>query len=159
MPCNHPTLIRSSTLGNCYAPRQFAYLDGLDYFQAGYFDDRDVVGKAICGQQVLFVRRERHVPNALTHKKILLYFVSCAIDHGYSVGRTESNKTGLAVLRNTDTHGLNRLATQTGDVEADFFGHLVSDGIDDADCAADFGRNPEFRRVTFKHRESGARIH
>src|SRR5262245_5125087 len=148
-----------SPFGDCYAPWQFTHLNRLDYFQVGYFDDRDVVRKAICGQQVLFVGRQRHVPDSLTDKKILLYFVSCAIDHGYSVGRTESNEAGLAVFCNADTYGLNGLAAQTGDSEADLFGHLVSDRINDANGAADFGGNPELRRVAFEHRETRARIH
>src|SRR5262245_42621635 len=99
------------------------------------------------------------MPNALTHKKILLYLVSCAIDYGYSVGWTESDETGLAVFCNANAYGLNGLAAQTRNSEADLFGHLVSDRVDDADCAADFGRNPELRRVTFEHRETRARIH
>src|SRR5215510_12561103 len=78
-----------SLLRNRDTPRKLADLDRLDDPKICDVDDGDVVRHAIGGQKIFFVRRKRHVPDALTHEKIFLDLVRRAVDHGNAIGWAE----------------------------------------------------------------------
>src|SRR5215475_3569348 len=110
---------------------KLADLDGLDHLLRGNVDDGNVVGDAVGDQQIFFVRREGHVPDALPDQKIFRHLVAGRIDDGDAVGGTERDESRLAVLGHADADRLDRLAPQTGDLKIDLAGHDMLDRIND----------------------------
>ena len=75
------------------APRQFANGDGFDHFLGNDVDHRHVVRDAVRDDQVLLVRREGAVPDALTNKQIFEDFMRDPINHRDAIGGAEIDGT------------------------------------------------------------------
>src|SRR5262249_34450990 len=140
------------------APGQFADLDGLNHLQAGNVDDRNIVRYAVGGEEILLVRRERHVPHPLPDQEIFRYLVRGGVDHGNAIGGTERDEGGLAIAGDADADRLDCLLAQAGDIERDLLFHLVLGWVDHADGGADLGRYPDLGTVALELGEARARI-
>src|ERR1043166_4855408 len=149
---------RCSLVRDGDAPGQFTDLDGLDHPKRSDVDDGYIIRYAVRAQQVLLVRRERHVPDALTDKQIFRDLMRDAIDHRDAVCRPQRDEAGLAVFRQIDTDRLDRPATQAWNLERDLLLHLAFDRIDHADGSADLRRYPKLRTVALKLGVARARI-
>src|SRR5271168_5064837 len=141
-----------------YAPWKLANLNRLDNLLRGDIDHRDVVGDTVGDQQILLVRRERHVPDPLPDQKIFRHGMACDVDHRDAIGRTERDKGGFVVLGDADPDRLDGLTPQARNVEDDLAGDGVFDRIDDRDCAADLGGDPQFRTVVLEFGEARPRV-
>src|SRR5262249_41681429 len=128
-----------SLLRNRDTPRKLADLDRLDDPKICEVDDGDVVRHAIGGEKIFFVRRKRHVPDALAHEKIFLDLVRRAVDHGDAIGWAERYESGFAVPGDADPDRLNGFLPQPRNIEGDLLLHLVFHGVDDAHGSANFG--------------------
>src|SRR5215467_13610927 len=128
-----------SLLRNRDTPRKLADLDRLDDPEICDVDDGDVVRHAVGGEKIFFVRRKRHVPDALAHEKIFLDLVRRAVDHGDAIGWAERYESGLAVPGNANPDRLDGFLPQPRNFEGDLLLHLVFHGVDDAYGSADFG--------------------
>src|SRR6476619_3151633 len=99
-------MARMSLLGNCDTPRKLADLDRLDDLEICYVDDGDVIRHAVGRQKILFVRGERHVPDALAHEKIFLNLIRHGVDHGDAICRTKGYEPSLPIPGDADSNRL-----------------------------------------------------
>src|SRR6516165_4907410 len=147
-----------SLLRNRDTPRKLADLDRLDDLKICDVDDGDVVRHAIGGEKIFFVRRKRHVPDALAHEKIFLDLVRRAVDHGDAIGRAERYESGLAVPSDADPDRLDGFLPQSRNIEGDLLLHLVFHGVDDPYGSADFGGIRHLGGAALERRETGPRV-
>ena len=96
---------------------------GIDFttFSRRDVDDRNIVGQPVGGQQVFFVRGERHLPDPLPDQQVFFHRSGLRIDHRDAVGRPERDERQAVVLSETNPHRLDRLVAQALDVEMDLY--------------------------------------
>src|SRR5215475_1500519 len=132
-------MAKTSLLRNCDTPRKLADLDRLNGSEICNVDDGNVVRYAVGRQKIFFVRGERHVPDALAHKKVFLNLMCHSVDHGDAIGWTERHERCLAVPGDADSDCLDGFLPQPRNLEGDLLLYLVLHVVDDAHGSADFG--------------------
>src|SRR5215213_3855044 len=108
---------------------------------------------------MLVVGSEGEVPHALSDEEVLCYLVGRGIHHGDAVGWTECHESELVVAGKLDVLRLDLVAAQAAHLERELVLYQMALGIDNADCAAEFGRNPYFGAVMPEGRIARPRVY
>src|ERR1700682_886539 len=105
--CRRRWLVRASSwFRDCDTPRQFADLNGLDYFERRNIDNGHIIRYAIRDQKEFFIWGKRHMPDALADQQVFGDLMAYGIDHRDAVGRPKCYEGGLCVGSDTDPNRL-----------------------------------------------------